>query len=353
MASYQTLANGNIQARIRRRGKQISAVHPTKKEAVKWVKLEELSIDRAIAGKGNVSRQKFTVGDACFFYFKDHIKGKKSEYVIKCILGKIPTFLTSVRLSALERDPVQQWVDELTHVGLNPSTIKKNIGILRAAINYSIRHEIALSGLPNAIIGMKLPKELKTASRSRIASDGEIDDLAKHIGKKSKLIKNFIDLSLEIATRRGELVALEWDDIDFSNQTAFLKDTKNGTDRFAPLSGKALLIFQQIKDNSKNLTYVFPSPRDPNTHIKPASMSKAFRRVRDKLEESTGKKLDLRVHDLRHTSATNWSNKATPTGEKLDLFELQKITGHQDLRSLKRYINKDAEKVAIKMNKLK
>lgn len=42
----------------------------------------------------------------------------------------------------------------------------------------------------------------------------------------------------ETGARIGEAVKLQWDDVDLSNRTALLRDTKNGTDHVAHLTGE-------------------------------------------------------------------------------------------------------------------
>jgi integrase len=51
-----------------------------------------------------------------------------------------------------------------------------------------------------------------------------------------------VQLALETAMRRGELLAMEWKHINLEAQTVFLPMTKNGTSRTVPLSTKAVEI---------------------------------------------------------------------------------------------------------------
>jgi integrase len=72
--------------------------------------------------------------------------------------------------------------------------------------------------------------------------------------------------------------------------------------------------------------------------IKAASVSAAFHkgRVRAGLP-------DVHFHDLRHTATTRLAEKLT------NILELSAVTGHKDLRMLKRYYHPKASDLALKI----
>ena len=344
MATFQKLGSGKIQARIRKRGKDTSQVFETLATAKKWAKREAVALDASIFGGGSFNRQSFSVGDACIFYFENHVKGMKSEKEYRYVMANLPSFLVGERISTLTREPGERYIAKLIADKLNPATIHRRIGVVRSAINFSIKTEVSLSGLVNPFVSIKLPKLLRTASRDRITNDDEMNEFFKRITKRSKSLSDYMILALETASRRAEITSLRWENVHFDKSIAHLIDTKNGTERDVPLSPVALETLEKRKKEI-GTEWVFPSPFDNKKPITPASISLAFRRIRKQIEEDTGKKLDLRIHDLRHTSATKWA-------EIFDSFDLQKITGHLDIRSMKRYVHKDAKKIAEKMKGL-
>lgn len=349
MPTFQALAKGHVQARIRRKGKDESQVFLSLAEAKTWAKKTEKLIDKSAAGSGSVNAQTYTVGDAVAFYFEDHIQDKKSAEEYRYVFANLPNFLVRERLVLLTRETVRSWVDEMKKAKLNPATIARRVGCVRAAVNYSTKHETNLDGIPNPFKGAKLPPLLKSSMRERIATDEELDEFYKRIGKRSKHLKDYIFLAIETASRRGELVKLKWADVNFKKSIARLRDTKNGESRDAPLSPLALKILTERKVTRGRGEYVFTTQvkETEEGHIQPATISRAFRRVRDKIEKEKGHSLNLRLHDLRHTSATRWSEDFKSP------FDLQKITGHKDIRSLARYVNKKAEQIAERMKEIK
>jgi integrase len=128
--------------------------------------------------------------------------------------------------------------------------------------------------------------------------------------------------------RRGEILGLRWECIDFTKRTAFLPLTKNGETRVVPLSTKAIETLQAL-------------PRSIDGRVLPinyAALETCFKRACDRAELS-----DLRIHDLRHTAATRLANKLP------NILELSAVTGHKSLAMLKRYYHPNAELLAQKI----
>jgi len=128
--------------------------------------------------------------------------------------------------------------------------------------------------------------------------------------------------------RRGEILSLRWEDINYQTRTAYLSLTKNGESRKVPLSRRAMETLQSL-------------PRSIDGRVLPinfAALETNFKRARDRAGLT-----DLRIHDLRHTAATRLSEKLP------NLLELSAVTGHKSLAMLKRYYHPNAEQLAMKL----
>jgi len=137
------------------------------------------------------------------------------------------------------------------------------------------------------------------------------------------LLYSVVVLALSTGMRQGEILGIQWKDVDFERRRILLHETKNGERRASPLVGHAC---ELIKDLAKvrrfDNPYVFPSKRQD----KPASIRKSWEAVIRKsgLE-------DFRFHDLRHTAASYLAmNGAT-------LAEIAEVLGHKTLQMVKRY----------------
>ena len=116
--------------------------------------------------------------------------------------------------------------------------------------------------------------------------------------------------------RRGEILGLKWEHIDWEQQRALLPLTKNGRTRWVPLSAKAL---QHLEDVPSSKDLVFPV-----TDI-------AFRQAWDQLRKRAGLN-DLTFHDLRHEEIS----RKFESGMRIP--EVMAISGHQTVSQLFRYV---------------
>jgi integrase len=146
---------------------------------------------------------------------------------------------------------------------------------------------------------------------------------------KKALIARIVKLALETAMRQSELVRMHWQHIDLKRRTIFLPHTKNGESRTVPLSPDAVNVLTALPRGIKG--DVFPG-------VTTEAIKKAYIRAvrREGIE-------DLHFHDLRHEATTRLFERG------LNIMEVSSITGHKDLRMLRRYTHLKAEDLAKKL----
>ena len=137
-----------------------------------------------------------------------------------------------------------------------------------------------------------------------------------------------VTMALMTGARRGELLKLCWSDIDFSNRTAVLKDTKNGNDRMVsfPLPVLELMLKHRGQDDA----LIFSAANTNKPFV--------FRKHWVKALDSAGV-TDFRFHDLRHTCASYLAN-AGATGP-----DIQAVLGHKNYETTKKYVHLSSERV--------
>jgi integrase len=139
-----------------------------------------------------------------------------------------------------------------------------------------------------------------------------------------------VELALETAMRRGELLNARWSDLSLIKKTLHIPVTKNDHPRTIPLTARAIALMERLKELSQGDEWIIPITLD--------SMRMAWKRVlkRAKLD-------DLHFHDLRHEAISRFFEHG------LSIPEVAMISGHRDPRMLFRYTHPKPELVAEKL----
>ena len=126
-------------------------------------------------------------------------------------------------------------------------------------------------------------------------------------------LRPIVVLALNTGMRRGEILGLEWKNIDLSRGLIYVTHTKSGKDRVIPLNQDARSALESLKR---------VGPRVFNVDWIKVAWAAAL---------TDAKIDDFRFHDLRHTAATRLADAGT------DAFTIAAILGHstiQDVGSL-------------------
>ena len=194
---------------------------------------------------------------------------------------------------------------ELKDKSLSPRVVRGVHTLLRNCLEQAVAERLILS---NPAQGCKLPqlekKEMKILPQEKIGMY-----LAE--AERRGLLAAFY-LELTTGLRRGELLALQWADLDTERKTLSVTKqvnringelvvsppkTRNSVRTLAVPQQAVDLLITEHKKHSRN-PYLFPSPKT-GTMYDPD----AFRRTHDKILKAIGAER-IRFHDLRHTFAT-------------------------------------------------
>lgn len=87
----------------------------------------------------------------------------------------------------------------------------------------------------------QVSKPKQNPPRDRRLEIGEEKLLLKGCSQSTNpYLKHLVVVAIETAMRRGELLKLEWKNINFTDRTAYVPMTKNGFPRAVPLSTRAI-----------------------------------------------------------------------------------------------------------------
>lgn len=138
-------------------------------------------------------------------------------------------------------------------------------------------------------------------------------------------LKRVIGFALETAMRAGEILKLEWHEINYETRSIYIPKEKCKTKRSReiPITGPCLKLLKrhEKETRSKGESRVFWMWK--NSDI----LGHRFKVLTKNAELE-----DFRFHDLRHEATSRFFQHSTLTD-----IEVAIITGHSDLRTLKRY----------------
>jgi integrase len=211
----------------------------------------------------------------------------------------------------------------------SPSTVNCGLRTLRRMLNLAVEWDL-LQKAPR----IHLQEELGRSAL--ISADTERRLLDSLKGTCSPAIV----LMLDTGARPQEVCRLKVENLDFERGTIFIESGKTRkARRYLPMSDRVIeTLREQI--GSRTTGWVFPSPRYPDQPIQRASLSQAFNRTRNKL----GLPKDLKLYNARHSFATDLMQK---TG---NVFLMQELMGHTDVKTLGRYQHPSIAGVANLVN---
>ncbi|MBO6518986.1 MAG: site-specific integrase [Rhodospirillales bacterium] len=203
---------------------------------------------------------------------------------------------------------VQAFVDERLE-SVSSAMCLADLAIVRAAINMARREELT-DFVPN------FPRLKPSKPRNRWLTFEEEERL---VMAAASHLKPLIRFAVDTGGRRGELLGLDWRNVDLASRRITFTDTKNGEDRSVRLCERAYrtLLALGPKEQGPVFTWGGKAVKDMRS-----SFAKACERAGIE---------NFRFHDLRHTFASRLVQGGVP------LYEVMNLTGHKSLSMVQRY----------------
>jgi integrase len=326
VASLRKRSNGHWQARVRKANQNITKTFINKVDAERWGRQTEVELDKgSFVNLGLAERTSFTeIIERYINEVLPTMRGGKADYIRLKALARRP--IAKLNMIGLTPQKIAQHRDERLHE-VAPATVIRELSYFSSIITHA-RKEWGIN-INNPVSLVSKPKNPQ--GRCRILDTTEINALfeaLKPTGRRSIWMLPLVQLALETAMRRSELLGLSWEHVDLGRRTIFLQLTKNGVSRTVPLSTHAVQILTQMPRNLDGRVF-------PVTH---EVVSQAFNRARKQAGVE-----DIRFHDLRHMAITKLAEKLP------NLIELSAVSGHKSLAMLKRYYHPNPEQLAEKL----
>lgn len=262
---------------------------------------------------------------------------------------------------------LEQWrMQQKKQRNVKASSLNRETTALKAALNWGITMEIIDKV---SLTKFKQLKEVDSRKIVRYLSDDERSRLMKALDERevklrqdrqsynewlkarghstlptpkyySDHLKPMVIVSLNTGIRQNALFSLEWGDVNFDNETIFLRaDTaKSSKESYVPMNDIVLDVLRLWHEQSKSTKandLVFPSPINGK---KLESCRKAWKTILKNAEIE-----NFRWHDMRHDFASQLVMRG------IDLNTVRELLGHADLKMTLRYAHlaPEAKKKAV------
>jgi integrase len=173
-----------------------------------------------------------------------HVRVRSYEAYRGAVERHVIPALGDIRLSKLTPQHVQQFLADRLGAGLHPRTV----GFLRGTLAQALKQAVEWSMIPrNAAALVKSPKAPRTVIKPLTPEQAH----ALLDAAQGEPLEAMLQLTLTLGLRRGEVVGLMWEDIDFEKSQLSIRRTIG--------RARAGIIVQEPKTASSRRTLTLPS----------------------------------------------------------------------------------------------
>ncbi len=326
-------------------GKRYSKSFSTRKEADRFA--------RKLQEEVNSGTQDKTEKISFHEFVKEHerlIQGQVAYGTVVEQMHKLALFKNFIGgqtlLSNIKPRDAEAFICQRIASGLSPATVNKDIRTLRRIFNLAIDPRGYLKEGRNPFVKIKQRK--KTLKPVNYLSIEEYHTLLK--STDDLWWKAFISTAYCCGLRRGEILNLTWNDIDFENQYIKVSPKKNGEQtiewepkdhecRIVPMPDEVTQLLADLQaESSSGFPYIFVNPARL-MHVRDRirqgtwnsrceiinNMVKGFNKLCAKAGVPKSS-----IHDLRRSAITNWA-------QHLPIQLVQQFAGHSNITTTRQY----------------
>lgn len=239
--------NGRWQVQVRRVGTEpLTRTFSALKDANLWARVEEAAVELGQAGIVRRERQSHTLGDALDRYAQEVVPRKRADSSELHMIAVIKRHSISSKIvEDLSAEDLAVFRD--ARLGkVKPATVLRQLRVVLHALKVASDEwgwRVPLAEVRK----VRLPRVL-TRHTDRVTDQA----LSQFLLYGSECCRGelgfLVRLALATAMRRGELLALDWTDIDLEEKLVLVRMSKNGHARKVPLSRTAIAILSERED---------------------------------------------------------------------------------------------------------
>jgi integrase len=226
----------------------------------------------------------------------------------------------SLPLSQISQQHVLECHDDLLAKGYAKATANRSMVLIKIVFNLAKKMQTPGADT-NPANGIKFADPQN--ARERFLTKEETQRLLQAIEQSENLqLKFVIPLLLLTGARKREILDAKWDEINLEKRFLRVPLSKSGKPRFIPLSQSVLSILESLP-RWDDCPYVIPNPKTKKPF---SSLYVSWNGARRRAGLP-----DVRMHDLRHSYASNLVNAGT------SIFVVSRALGHATLKNTMRY----------------
>ena len=224
-------------------------------------------------------------------------------------------------LAEIHREDVARYQADRMMEKAAPATVNRETQLLKSIYSRAIDWGFAYE---NPARGVKLLRE--NNNKERVLSQEEEEALlgGARASRQPKLVP-FIILALNTGLRRGELLRLEWRDVDLEHRALVVQRSKSGKSRRVPLNSVAMGAVEELQPEAAGRLFDFGTQVSKTT---------------TKAAERAGL-VGVTLHTCRHTFCSRLVARGA------DLVTVQTLAGHATIVTTMRYAHDVATKEAV------
>ena len=270
--------------------------------------------------KGNQSFTKY-VNDTYLPWAKTNKRSWQDD-VLHC--RNICKFFAGETLNSIDRRMIEKFKDQrrntITVRGTqrSPATVNRELEVLSKIFTLAMDDEMIESNPCRKVKKLRMDNQ-----RTRHLSPEEEDRLMVLLNGRRQHLRPIVTVAIYSGMRRGELLKLRRNHVDFGLNLINVKQTKTGKDRTIPMDESVREILFRLCDGLGDENFVFENSRT-GVHI--TDIKHGFKSACREAGIH-----DLTFHDLRHTFGTRLADAG------VDIVKIAELMGHQSILTTRRY----------------
>lgn len=249
-----------------------------------------------------------------------------SNSTLKTYLNEVGVFLRTIKKHSADEFTAERIKDYLLYcsekLNLTENTLHSRMNALKFYFEQVLKREKFFWDIPRPKRGLQLPKVLSKEEMIRLIK--AIENI-KH--------KTMIMLGYACGLRVSEITSIELKDIDEERRLLFICRAKGKKDRVVSLSPVMIVMLREYKTKYNPTKYLFEGQKKGSNYS-----TRSLEAIIKAAKTKAGIRKTGSMHMLRHSFATHLLDKGT------DVVFIQKILGHNDIKTTLRYLhvtNKD------------